>query len=451
MKYWPLLLLLAMPVFADSTLTPEDFVSGLPLIPETAAPAYEIQLPEAVYRGVIRPDLGDIRVFNAAGEVIAHALYQTSAQTEVSRIDLPFFPLDPAAGNSGKLDIHVQQESEQAAVDIEIDHANSNPGIWRFLIDAQAVQRPITEFELSWESVNKGFMYQASIEYGADLNNWNPLVKGAGIADLTFGDNRLQRRHISFKPTKSRYFRLTLRQAKEAPQLTRISAELSAESLASELVWTPVTITQNDADSIGDYPFANPGLMNVRRIRVNLPQVNTLVQATLLSRASEDAPWQTRGQGLLYRLALDDTVLINDGLTVTTSQDRYWLLRIDQSGGGLGSGRPEVALGWYPHTLVFIARGAGPFMLAYGSARAQPVATDANSLLNRINLENSARLVSHSLTIGPVVQLGGAQSLEPPAKSLQWRQLLLWTALIVAVALLIWMAQRLLRDLKTNP
>jgi hypothetical protein len=52
---------------------PADFAFGVPL--ETSGPQalFQVELPPAVYEGVVRADLADLRVFNAAGEPVPHA------------------------------------------------------------------------------------------------------------------------------------------------------------------------------------------------------------------------------------------------------------------------------------------------------------------------------------------------------------------------------------------
>src|SRR2546423_13325795 len=54
-----------------------------------------LELRRAVYRGAVRRDLGGLRVFNRAGEVVPHA-FRPRATTEGQKreqVTLPFFPL----------------------------------------------------------------------------------------------------------------------------------------------------------------------------------------------------------------------------------------------------------------------------------------------------------------------------------------------------------------------
>ncbi|MBF0573665.1 MAG: DUF3999 family protein, partial [Desulfamplus sp.] len=60
-------------VYCDS-LSPKDFAYGFTLNVSGDSPIYKIELPEAVYKGVLRQDLRDIRIFNSSGEIVPHLL-----------------------------------------------------------------------------------------------------------------------------------------------------------------------------------------------------------------------------------------------------------------------------------------------------------------------------------------------------------------------------------------
>ncbi|MGH9861462.1 MAG: DUF3999 family protein, partial [Candidatus Acidiferrales bacterium] len=53
---------------------PEDFAYGIPIQAGARSALYQVEIPLAVYRGVTRSDLGDVRVFSGAGETVPHAL-----------------------------------------------------------------------------------------------------------------------------------------------------------------------------------------------------------------------------------------------------------------------------------------------------------------------------------------------------------------------------------------
>jgi hypothetical protein len=95
MKQFVAFMLLAQSMLAGAAERPEDFAYGIAIHADAQDALYEITLPTAVYRGVARSDLGDIRVFNAHGEVVPHAFRPRAAgSTDTpAAVEPPLFPM----------------------------------------------------------------------------------------------------------------------------------------------------------------------------------------------------------------------------------------------------------------------------------------------------------------------------------------------------------------------
>jgi hypothetical protein len=121
-------------------------------------------------------------------------------------------------------------------------------------------------------------------------------------------------------------------------------------------------------------------------------------------------------------------------------------LRVDQKGGGVGSGVPELQVGWVAQKLVFAARGGGPFRLVYGSAGVKPAAFAIESLIP--GYKTDAEFKVKPAALGEQVTLAGSAQLRAPW---DYRKIALWSCLIVGVGLLGWMAFRLSRQMTKPP
>jgi Protein of unknown function (DUF3999) len=93
--------------------------------------------------------------------------------------------------------------------------------------------------------------------------------------------------------------------------------------------------------------------------------------------------------------------------------------------------------------LVFVARGAAPFYVAYGSA-----ATDSRAAVSLDLLPKSVSIASASLS--EPEPLGGDVQLKRPPAPYAWKAAVLWTVLIAGAALLAWMAFRLSKEVKQS-
>jgi hypothetical protein len=205
----------------------------------------------------------------------------------------------------------------------------------------------------------------------------------------------------------------------------------------------------------GEFQFDLGARVPTDRITLELPEQNSIVEAELLSRDSPAQPWHSVTRGGFYRLKATRSVptgdsktveastdLTNGSLTIDPNSDRYWLARIDTRNGGLGRGTPKLRVGWLPHDIVFLARGNGPFTLAYGSSKARPT-----TALGAIPA--TVTIVQAELT--PPEPLGGDERLQPappPPRTMWTKSVILWTVLAIGVALLAFMAYRLSRELK---
>lgn len=140
-------------------------------------------------------------------------------------------------------------------------------------------------------------------------------------------------------------------------------------------------------------------------------------------------------------------------LTISASRDTHWLLRVDQQGGGLGSGLPEVKLAWQPQQLVFVARGQAPYKMVWGSARVNPTLMRANQLLpasaysNNENYISNANMLSSAELLSDTLRSINKKVLKPKEKEVDWKNWILWLSLIISAAMLVWMATRLMKKM----
>jgi hypothetical protein len=96
-------------------------------------------------------------------------------------------------------------------------------------------------------------------------------------------------------------------------------------------------------------------------------------------------------------------------ILLASGGERYWLLRVDQKGGGVGTGVPAIEIGWVPQMLIFAARGNGPFLLAYGNSRAKASVFAIDSLIPGYKTDAEFRV--KSATLGEPTTLAGAGAL----------------------------------------
>jgi hypothetical protein len=430
---------------------PSDFAYGMTLDAKGESAFYQVPLPPQVYQGMTRADQGDLLVFNSLGEVVPFALRQpVPLRAAPVTVALPMFPLwgTPPHDLDG-LSFTVRRDNAGAIVSVNThDRAGPERRVMAYLVDASALERALKAVALEWERSDSQFVARITVEASDELERWDILVKEAIVASLRYGEHSLKRSEVPLPVTQAKYLRLSIND-EELVSITGVKGTLADEVAEPPRQWVSISATTQENEP-HDYYFDSQGHRPVDRVRVKLPQKNTLVKAALASRDREGSPWQPRGQALIYDLRIAGVDLMHPDITVQPTSERYWRLHVESVGGGLGQGSPVLELGWSPQQLVFVARGSGPFLLAYGSTRIDARAYRADSLLSQFEEQRQGGTLVKAIQPGPPRVLGGKAMLEPPAPPLPWKQWVLWLSLVIGVVLLAWMATRLYKQLSTE-
>lgn len=430
---------------AAQSLAPEDFAYGMRLAVEDSVPVQGVVLPLPVYQAVTRADLGDVRVFNAGGEEVPHAVYRSAppAQTPAPR-SLPFFPLRGRPNQDiGDLSVQVRSTPSGALVQVEQRTGRTDAQPTRaYLVDATDLDEPIQELTFAWADTAADFITNVVAETSDDLTTWQRWGEPATLARLRYSGSTLRRDAMPLPPRRARYLRLTWPAADAPPALATLRVT-PATALEAEREWARLDASVPEPNR---YLFDQQGVLPADRARLDLPQSNTLARVELASADDPDGPWTPRFAGLVYRLQVQGHELTSPPIALPRVADRYWRLEVDPAGGGIGQAAPVLALGWVPERLLFIPRGDGPYTLAYGSAGARPSGFDPDELLRLLPDRRDGLLQAQTAEMGEIVELGGPARLEASA-DIPWQRLLLWSVLVLGVAMLALMAVRLLRQI----
>lgn len=436
-------LLLAMALPAAAT-QPSDYASGMVLELADAQPFHRLELPLEVYRQA-RPDLADIRVFNAAGEAVPYAFAQGAAvSAPMAPVAVPRFPLRQEAAGNGSLDVRIETDGRLIALRRQESGA-SRPVTWLF--DLSALREPVKALLLEWAPAGEGFSTAVQLDGSDDLRTWHPVAE-APLLDLRFGGQQLQQKRIAFPATRYRYLRL--RGASALPPLTASAAEpLPAPAAAPE---RRLEVKGEPGPEPGDYEFDLGARLVATRIALHLPHANTVAPVEWQVRERRRDEWRPVLRTTAWRLQQGGADLDSPAIETGAVAGRYWRLRVDPRAGGLGAGAPVLRLSWRPAQVVFLTRGAPPFTLAFGQRDARPAQLPLASLIP--GYETGMEATLPQAKAGAPRALGGrdapapGQEDQPPP---DWKRWLLWGVLLGGVGLLALMARQLLQPRHPAP
>ncbi|HEF4760468.1 TPA: DUF3999 domain-containing protein [Pseudomonas putida] len=442
---------MSMALAAGASEKPADFATQVPLSVSGEGPWYRLELPLAVQLNAWQTDLGDVRVFNAVGDVQAYALAREAAKTDDNRTltDVKWFPLYNSADDTERApSVRVQSSANGALVEVQpSSQLEVGEEVLRgWLLDASGIKAPLQQLILDWTSERDGFQ-RFSIEASDDLQNWQSWGEGQ-VARLTFADERVEQHEIGLPGQSARYLRLLWSTPQAAPILT--SAQLQSanpRSLPLPLVWSQALA--GTSVKAGEYTWQLPTGLHVERVQVTLDQPNSLAPVTLSGRRETSLPWQPLSTGLLYRLTQNGQDVVQNELQLSGQAVQQLKLTVDERGGGLGAQAPTVKYAVRATQLVFLARGPGPYTLALGSATARAANLPLSTLIPDYSPAKLATLGRASVDGDPLLTPTAAAV--PAPVGTDWKKFGLWAVLLLSVLFLAAMAFSLLRKPPVKP
>ena len=432
-----------LPVLVLAQVSTDDFARGADIHAEGGS-IFQLLLPDDVYGTVTRADLGDLRVLNAAGDVVPHTLRRAPLPAAASaewRAVASFPMSDLQTGASGRTQVKV----DASGAVLEVTTGSVRQATTAYLVDVSAIDDPLTRLALSWAApAGVTFLARVNVQESNDLDTWRTLVSSAAVAQLQRDALTLTQNEIELPDTgeRSRYLRISWPKELSPVTLTAVRVRPRATAAPAEIRWQ--TLTAGHSEPSGAAVYDARGLFPVEYIDLDFADASDAVSIAVRSRPAPSSAWQIRHTGLFYSLQEANDAIRSAPARIASVTDRYWSL--ERAGGAAWTiaRAPRLKIGWHPHELVFVAQGPPPYLLAYGSARIAAADAPLDALLGSLDEAERARQV-RAATVGASRSLGGAAALAPPPL----RRVILWTILAAAVALLAWLAIRTFRDTST--
>lgn len=439
--------LLVVPVRADEVAL-DDFAAGYELVADDRGAIYRLPLPMAVYQWVFREDLGDIRVFNRLGQAVPHAVrrQETKTTAQTARLALPFFPLEGETSKSGTDDLDVRIAEDGRIINIHYKGGNGRSdakGARQYIVDLSAVPRHIDALEFDLRGDDDGYLKEVTLEGSDDLTHWRTLVRNAALSELLYAGHVLKKNSINLANTRYKYLRLNFDDNPDNLRIDGVRAMFNSVTGDRRRTWTTVNGERSEIDK-QLIEFDTGGRFLVEEINLLLPEYNTLVEATLRSRSHLKSDWHPRHAGLFYRLDMQGTQLQQGPVSIRPTTDRYWQLEVKAT-DSLGMELPQLRFAWVAEELYFLARGPGPYTLAFGNANVLAPGKPIDRLMHILSENQESELI-RQVALGNPVVLKGDAALQPE-REIPWQRILLWSVLGLGVLIIAVMALRLFRQI----
>jgi hypothetical protein len=445
----PAILMLAMIPAAAHAQGPSDYAYGLAIETPPAVAFARMAIPSSVYEGVTHPDLADMRIFNADGEVVPFAFVPRKAESAPSAQQaLRTFPLyvSRERGDVEGLALSVVRNAGGSTT-INVASADAEQSQDRvlggYVLDTSEHDDPVVALTFAMPAASAATTMRMRIDASDDLVTWRTLRADATLVLLDYAGQRLVRNRVELPPAKAKYLRLSWRTGQPVIDFEGVTGEFGNRVVEPEREWRTVAGSPV-AGREGEYEYDIGGAFPVDRIALELAAANSIVPATVHARSTAKSPWQVVGTTVFYRTSHGGVDSTSPPFAVDGRSRRYWMLRIDPRSGIGGPPAPALRVGWATQELVFAPRGRAPFTLAFGKYEATPGALPIDTLVpdyaSRHALPPGVALARTAAR----VDLGGVARLQKPPDVKRWA---LWGALLLGALVLGWMAWRLSRDI----
>jgi Protein of unknown function (DUF3999) len=453
-RFLALIVLLAATHIARSAEIAEpamrDFAWSAPVAVEGGDALYAADLPLSVYAGSARQGLADLRVFNGRGESVPYALRSVATPDPQRRegVPVPIFPVWAKPGTEiGGVSLRIKQGVRGTIIDVQsgnrsgADKGAAAKHLVGYLVDTSALEDRLQALVFEWKEGGEAFVRSVRIEASDDLEHWTFIASGT-LVGLRYAGHDLTQKRIELRGKKAKYLRISWPTAQEMQQLAAIRAEPVAAPVEPPRAWH--TVASSAGDKPGEYQFDLGASAPFDRLRLELPNPNTVAPVQFFARAKRDDAWQLVASDTVYRLTQAGQAIASPDTAVRPTRERYWMVRVDLRSGGFGAGEPQLTAGYVPQQVLFVARGTGPFVLAFGAPRIASAALPVATLVP--GYREDRPLEAARATVGEARAQPRAPSAWPEWLELDpgdWKRLALWAVLVLGVAVLGWMAWRL--------
>ena len=362
------LLLLSLPVFAEE-FKPEDF-SGAMVYSGSEGSLLAIDIPLEVYHGLRRPDLGDLRIFDKAGLAVPFIIRERPKEMFTPPPEeVPFFIWDSGKENDLPVDTDIEINTQGGVIRIK-NQSGSGLKAPVFLVDLSALPFEAHVLTIKVDNQGKDFSSPVTIHSSKDLSNWTLFSKRQVIA--SFGGSSFQDT-LELPEEGERYLLLSF--GMEAPRLQAITVSFKQEELAS--LFHELIIKGSRSEDGKKLNYFTGGFYPIETIDFLLPEADS-IQVIIKNRFSENEEWNIYGRETIFRYNSGDGIEKNSPFSISSSAYRgfhsqapYWEL---EAAGALPFNTvPDMVIRWQSRELIFPARGAGPWTLAYGNSACPPL------------------------------------------------------------------------------
>ena len=425
-----------------------------------------IDLTSDIYTQSLSSTLDDVRVFNQKGQPVPFALVNVYQQNDENQtFPVTVYTLDnnqqTDKNNHEELDEEEQKNQSPVGtynininnknVQINLDNTNKPDGYHAtYLLQIPSViklEQPFSRLSIDFDKM-QNWQATAKLLYSNNLKTWQTAIDDVPIMSLTDNNNN-QSLNVntidlpSGMNFKSTYWILQLNSDKQlVPSIKTVKfTSIKSAPLRSLFPIDLNLISADEQEAIYQLPTSLP----IKELTIQLQNKRTVLPASVFYKTSDNDKTWHKLDDYIFR-SINDT---NQSQTISINNSTLNIkqLKIEAINASLDKA-PYVTAYLYKMSIIFNSANNGPFILAWGSAKAKPASLSEKALLSDTT---SAQDVPEA-HLGDKVKLGNKEVLSQTdddlSKSSSLSKWLIWGVLIAGALFLMLLALKLLKEVK---
>lgn len=425
-------------------------------------------LTHDIYRYSADTQLNDLVVTDQQGNKLPYRI--TAPHTQVSEqsqlTNARFFPVAVGAPPETLIALSsasIRLDANEISVSVEKTTndklQDQSVPVDFYVVDVSDLKNRIDRLVVDWQATETNQYLEVQVSGTNDLTTWSNIAQTT-LVQLQKEGQLLTRNKIAVNLSEMQYayLRLKFTRGNENLQLTKIQIE-NTDKIANAPVtdtWEIKGALAEDQDSalragnhtvtipVAAWEFARDDIAPITNISLNLGTIMYGDSIKVFSRNTEKQPWQLLHQGIWFNAQVGSEWQQSDAINIYSNSDVYWRIELNEL--VRTTLNPILVFHRQPQTLQFIANNAAPYKIAI----------DDQATPN--NQQTSAQIFAQ-LVNGKKLQWGQVvfTELNPNIDSfarhgmqMSWKTLLFWGILLLAVAVLVGVAVRLMRQMKTS-
>ncbi|WP_331352272.1 DUF3999 family protein [Cellvibrio sp. UBA7671] len=442
----------------------------IPVYQINEAPGTYVQttLTHDVYRYSADTQLNDLVVIDAQGNKLPYRITAPSTQVnEQSQLaDARFFPVAVGAPPEALIALSsasIRLDANEISVSVEKTTndklQDQSAPVDFYVVDVSDLKTRIDKLVVDWQVTEANQYLEVQVSGTNDLTTWSNIAQTT-LVQLQKEGQLLTRNKISINLSEKQYayLRLKFTRGNENLQLRKIQIENTDKVANAPVVdsWEVKGALAEDQDSelragnhttampVAAWEFARDDIAPVANISLNLGTLMYGDNIKVFSRNTEKQPWQLLHQGIWFNTQVGSDWQQSDAINIYSNSDIY--LRVELNELVRTTLNPTLVFHRQPQILQFIANNAPPYKIAIDDQAAP-------------NSQQTSTQIFSQLVSGKELQWGQVAftELNPSMDSfarhgmqMSWKTLLFWGILILAVAVLVGVAIRLMGQMNAK-